>query len=302
MTKFSILKNKDYSLDLNINGEHLTNEIKETPIEPSTGEPRIIDTSPLYYGYSKGSSIFDFFLREWAGVDPETGVGLWNQYFDDKNNNGVLDTGTDTDADEDFGVNLIQYKNDNPNANIKRTTTSSFSDATLKYVNRSSIPTLRGAFRLGGHYKNFNLSTQFTYSIGGWAFDAQYSELMNDRFGAGASNFHKDIAKRWQNPGDITDVPRISDNFDRNVGSASTRWLTRSDFIALNNVQLGYTVPSKFFNNLGINYINIWVSGDNLFVATKRKGFNPNTSETGNTGRRLYAPLSTLNLGFRLKF
>jgi len=291
-----LLKTENASLDLTINGEHVNNEFKEMPIEPSTGAPRIIDTSEQYYGYSVGSSIFDFFLREWAGVDPETGVGQWNQYYDDTNSNGALDTG------EELDVNLVQYLDGNPNANIQKTTTASYADATLKYVDKSSIPKLRGAFRLAGRYKNFSLSTQFTYSLGGWAFDAQYAELMNDRFGAGANNFHKDISQRWQQAGDITDVPRISDNFDPNVGSASTRWLIRSDFIALNNVQLGYAIPSKFIASSGINNVNLWISGDNLFVASKRKGFNPNTSETGNTGRRLYAPLSTINFGARVKF
>lgn len=291
-----LIKSENGFLDLTVNGEHINNEIKTMPIEPSTGLPRIIDTSALYYGYSQGSSIFDFFLREWAGVDPTTGVGLWNQYYDDANSNGTLDTG------EELGVNLTQYLNDNPNANIESQTTTEFSDATLKYVGKSSIPKLRGAFRLAGQYKNFSLTTQFTYSLGGYAIDVQYSELMNDRFGAGANNFHKDIRSRWQQAGDITNVPRISDNFDTNVGSASTRWLIKSDYLALNNVQLGYSIPSDFLANTGINNVNLWISGDNLFVTTKRKGFNPQTSETGNTGRRLYAPLSTITLGARVKF
>ncbi|OEJ99292.1 SusC/RagA family TonB-linked outer membrane protein [Flavivirga aquatica] len=291
-----LIKTENAYLDFTINGERIKNEITKMPIEPSTNKPRIIDTSALYYGYSEGSSIFDFFLREWAGVDSNTGVSTWNQYFDDANSNGTLDTG------EELNVNLTQYLNDNPNANIEKQTTTNFSDATLKYVGKSSIPKLRGAFRLSGQYKNFSLSTQFTYSLGGWAFDAQYAELMNDRFGAGANNFHKDISQRWQQPGDITDVPRISDNFDTNVGSASTRWLIKSDYLALNNIRFGYSLPSKFLKNTGINSVNLSLTGDNLFVTSARKGFNPITSETGNTGRRLYAPLSNLSLGARVKF
>ncbi|GAB1856378.1 TonB-dependent receptor [Flavobacteriaceae bacterium MHTCC 0001] len=290
-----ILKSEDGFLDFTINGEHFNNEITQMPIDVD-GERKIIDNSALYYGYSKGRSIFDFFMREWAGVDPDTGVGLWNQYYDDANNNDILDDG------ETFQLTLPQYVASNPDANIKSQTTTEYSDATNTYIGKSSIPKLRGAFRFSGQYKNFSLTTQFTYSLGGYAFDSQYSELMNDRFGAGANNFHKDIRSRWQQPGDITDVPRISDNFDQNVGSISSRWLVKSDFLALNNVQLGYTLPSKFLTGTGINNLNFWVSGDNLFVSTKRKGFNPQTSENGNTARRLYAPLSTITMGARIKF
>ncbi|MEM0932355.1 MAG: SusC/RagA family TonB-linked outer membrane protein, partial [Bacteroidota bacterium] len=291
-----LIQSENATLDLTINGEHIDNEITTMPIEPSTGEPRIIDTSPAFFGYSRGRSIFDFFLREYAGVDPDTGVSLWNQYFDDGNGNGTLDDG---EASID---NLTQYLNDNPNANIASQTTTNYGAATLRYVDKSAIPTLRGAFRLAGTYKNFSLAAQFTYQFGGWAHDTQYSELMNDRFGIAANNFHTDIRRRWQRPGDITDVPRLSNGFDANQGSSSTRWLIRSDFIALNNVRFGYQVPSQLLSSTGLKSLNVWVSGDNLFVASERNGFNPLTSETGNTGRRLYAPLSTITMGVNVKF
>ncbi len=291
-----LIKTENASLDLTINGEHVNNEITTMPIEPSTGEPRIIDTSAPFFGYSQGRSIFDFFLREYAGVDPDTGVSLWNQYFNDGNGNGSLDDG------EESIDNLAQYLNDNPDANVASQTTSEFAQATLKYVDKSAIPTLRGAFRLAGTYKNFSLAAQFTYQFGGYAYDAQYSELMNDRFGIAANNFHTDIRRRWQRPGDITDVPRLSNGFDPQQGGQSTRWLIKSDFIALNNVRLGYQVPSQLLSNTGVKNINVWVSGDNLFIGSKRDGFNPTTSETGNTGRRLYAPLSTVTMGVNVKF
>ncbi|AWX43897.1 TonB-dependent receptor SusC [Flagellimonas maritima] len=295
-----LIQTENAKLDLTINGEHIDNEIVTMPlwVDPQTQElvPRPIDASPPLFAYSRGSSIFDFYLREYAGVDPETGVMLWNEYFNDANGNGTLDDGEESIAD------LFPYTLNNPDATIASQTTTRYADATLKYVDKSAIPTLRGAFRLAGSYKNFSLAAQFTYQFGGWAHDTQYSELMNDRFGAGSNNFHTDISRRWQQPGDITDVPRISDGFDQNIGSSSTRWLIKSDFIALNNVRLGYQVPTRLLSNTGLQNINVWVSGDNLYIGSKRDGFNPTTSETGNTGRRLYAPLSTVTMGVSVKF
>src|SRR5690606_6641430 len=55
-----LINTEDFQLDVNINGTHINNEITTMPIEPSTGEPRILDTSAPRYGYSKGSSIYDF--------------------------------------------------------------------------------------------------------------------------------------------------------------------------------------------------------------------------------------------------
>lgn len=291
-----LINKEDFKLDFSFNGEMIKNEILTMPLEPSTGLPRIVDTSADPYAYSKGSSIFDFYMREWAGVDPSDGSPMWYQYFNDTNSNNILDAGEDSIA------SLTSYLFDNPNANVQKQITHTYSEATDKYVGKSGIPDLRGAFRLNGTYKNFNFATQFTYSVGGWAYDYQYAELMSDRFGAVGNNYHTDISDRWSQPGDITNVPRLSDAIDQNSTSTSTRFLTSTDYLALNNVSIGYNVPEKFLNNTGVNSLNIWFSGDNLFVTTARTGFNPSTRENGNSGRRMYAPMSTFTMGVKVKF
>jgi len=286
----------DFKLDLTVNGELINNEIVTMPIEPSTGLPRTLDTSAGDYAYSKGSSIYDFYLREWAGVNADNGAPQWYQYFNDANGNGTLD------SDEDSISSMTEYLNDNPDATIAKQITDTYADATDKYVGKSGIPDLRGAFRLSGVWKNFNFATQFTYSVGGYAIDYQYGELMSDRFGAVGNNFHTDISDRWQQPGDVTDVPRLADAYDSNSTSTSTRFLTKTDYFALNNATIGYTVPNNMLDKIGVDNVNLWVSGDNLFMNTAREGFNPTTSESGNSGRRLYAPLTTFTLGVRVKF
>ena len=54
--------------------------------------------------------------------------------------------------------------------------------------------------------------------------------------------------------------------------------------------------------NSGIDALNLWVSGDNLFIKTARNGFNPSVRETGSSARRIYAPATTITLGVRVKF
>src|SRR5690606_28276539 len=68
-----IIRKNDFTLSATLNGEILDNEIKTMPIEPSTGLPKYIDTAPNSFAYSNGHSIFDFYMREWAGVDPADG-------------------------------------------------------------------------------------------------------------------------------------------------------------------------------------------------------------------------------------
>ena len=290
-----MVRTEDFNLSLNVNGEVLNNEIITMPIDPSTGLPKLIDNSPGLYAYSVGSSLFDFYTREYAGVDPANGRPLWYQYFDDSNANGILDEG-------EAGIpQMNQYLFDNPDAVVAKRVTDTYANATEKYVGKSGIPDLRGALRLEGNWKNFTFSTQFIYSIGGYAYDAQYGELMSDRFGAAGNNFHKDIAGRWQNPGDITDVPRLGDALDINSTSGSTRFITSTDYLALNNAVIGYNIPGEWLGN-SIDFANIYFSGDNLFVKTARTGYLPNTRESGSSGRALYAPLTTITMGVRVKF
>lgn len=291
-----LIQTTDFNLDLNINGEVLTNEITAMPLDPSTGEERILDPSNSPFAWSKGSSIFDIYVREYAGVDPSNGAPLWYRYFDDVNGNGVFDNG-------DVSIeSMVPYLAENPNATVERTVTDTYSQATDKYIGKDAIPDVRGGIRIGGNFKGFNFSTQFVYSIGGYAIDFQYAELMSDRFGAVGNNFHSDILSRWQRPGDITDVPALTDNRFVNATSLSDRFVTSTDYLALNNALVGYTFSDKVLGDSGIDFVNIFVSGDNLFVKTAREGFLPNTSESGNSGRRLYAPLTTVTAGVRVKF
>lgn len=304
------MNNDNFKLDLSFNGEMLINEMIAMPLDISTGKQKVIDSNSSNdgsYAFAEGHSIFDFYMREWAGVDPADGAPMWYQYYDDKNNNNVLDSDEgDFVVDDGTGQNLntssslYEYKQIATDMNIKRLVTKTYSDATEVFINKSFIPDLRGAFRLSGQFKGFDFTTQFTYSLGGYAYDGQYAELMSDRFGAAGNNFHKDIANRWQNPGDITDVPILSDNNITNSTSNSTRFIISTDYLALNNARIGYTIPN--IPNSGIDVINIWVSGDNLFNKTGREGFNPMVREIGSSARRIYAPATTITMGVRVKF
>lgn len=307
-----LVDNKDFTLDLSVNGEIVNNEIITMPLDPATNEPQLLTPSG-FYARSEGRSIFDFYMREWAGVDPADGAPMWYQYYDDVNNNGVLDAGEPSSYSSGSWVpadatvtnntgSIVEYQIKVPGANIKKTVTKTYADASDVYADKSAIADVRGAFRLSGKLGNFNFGTQFTYSLGGYAYDAQYAELMSDRFGAVGNNYHKDIANRWQNPGDITDVPALTDNAIVNGTSTSTRFITSTDFIALNNVNIGYNIPKQYLDKISVQTVNIWFSADNLFNATARQGFLPSTSESGNSGRRLYAPMTTMTLGVRVKF
>lgn len=289
-----LLKGKDYYLDLSINGESFKNKITKMPIDPTTGLQKPLDIQE-HYGWSVGHSVYDFYLREFAGVDPADGRSQWTSYYLDENNNGMLDPNEQI-------ASLSDFENPN-NLEVKKTTTKNYAQATQFYSGKSAIPKLRGAISLRAGYRNFDLSVQLLYSIGGYAYDAAYAALMGNGT-VGGNNWHNDIYQRWQKEGDQTDVPRISNNAgtDQNVTSRSTRFLTKADYIGLNNIRLGYTFQSAKIKTLGLSNLGIWVSGDNLWYRTGRQGLYPGTDEAGLSDMYRYAPLSTFSAGLKAKF
>ena len=288
-----ILNKKNFKLDLSLNGEVLNNELTLMPIEPATGNPKILDQAGNY-GRSKGHSLYDFYLREWAGVDAANGNALWNQYYHDANDNGTVDAGEGISS-------LTEYKAANPNNKVSKTTTTVYANATEKYIGKSVIPAVRGAFNLKAKVYGFDISTQFAYSLGGYAYDGRYAGLLSNSQ-AGASQYSVDVRNSWKAPGDITDVPKLQSGVNPQVNTSSSRFVTSTDYLALNNVRVGYNIPSKFLTKAGLSSVNLWMSGDNLFLMSTRKGFDPRTSETGAQSTYTYAPLTTLTLGVRVKF
>jgi hypothetical protein len=218
---------------------------------------------------------------------------MWKVYYTDNDNNGEFTAGEQISS-------MALFTNPD-NKEIKESTTKTYSQATQYYVGKSAIPAIRGAFNLRTGYKGFDLSAQVLYSLGGYAYDGAYATLMsNDPIGG--NNWHKDIHNSWQKPGDVTDVPRINNDLDANVVSTSTRFLTKANYLMLNNVRLGYNFKSDWIKAFGAQALSVWVSADNLAIASARRGFNPSTHQAGASSMYRYSPLSTISGGLRVRF
>jgi len=283
-----LINSGDMRLDLRINGGNYKNAITQMPVDESTGEEKVIEIQGAY-AYSEGHSIYDFYVREYAGVDPETGLSQWNRYYNEVN------------GEKDYIPDMETYLDANTINELGVETTTEYSQATKKYVGKTVIPTLSGGFGLDFFYKGFEFTSQFAYSFGGHSYDNIYATLMGNNL-PGKVNWSKDILNRWQESGDITDVPRLSADFDKNVNSISSRFITSNAYLNLTNIRLSYTLPAQLTKTLGINRTSVWLSGDNLFLLTAREGFIPMGAESGSSSTVRYAPLSTVTTGIKLQF
>ena len=160
---------------------------------------------------------------------------------------------------------------------------------------------LFGGFGTTFQFYGFDLSVNLNFQIGGLARDYVYASLMHTG-AATATNWHKDIYKAWTPTNTQTDVPRFKDNETYAQNALSSRFITNASYLNLQNVNFGYTLPSKLTRKMGIETIRIYFSGENLGFVSMRKGFDPRYNIAGYTNPELYSPIRTLSGGIKLVF
>ena len=214
------------------------------------------------YIYKVGGSLYNAYVRRFAGVDPETGKGLYYVKVLDEEGNWT-------------GENEV---------------TSVFTEAS-QYDVGTTLPKVFGGFGTSLNAYGFDFSVQCSFQLGGKYYDGTYQAMMLTQSGAGNA-IHKDILNAWTPENTNTDVPRLDG--DATVGqTAVDRFFVSSNYLSLNNVTIGYTFPKRWTEKLDIAGLRIYVSGDNLAVLTARKGVDPRYS----LGIGSYTSGSGLNSG-----
>ncbi|RNC63325.1 SusC/RagA family TonB-linked outer membrane protein [Proteiniphilum sp. X52] len=278
---YQIVKQKDWSLSMAVNGTFLTNKIVSLPED--NRENGIIDGSKKLY---EGKSRYEFWLRQWYGVNPANGDGLY--YFDTEAYN------------ESDGTMTAAARNSIVEIDGKQLT-NSYSYAKYDFSG-SSIPKLYGGFSFNIRYKSFTLTPMFSYSIGGKILDLNYASLMSmSNYGY---SMHEDVKKAWRKEGDISDVPRLerNDTHATNIGqSYSTRWLVSASYLNFRSLSLAYELPRNLVKAYDLSNIRLNLSAENLFMMKARAGLNPQGNYNGLTYHE-YMPARILTFGLNLSF
>lgn len=266
-----LLKTKDVSWNLDINLGHFRNKIKELPQEfIVNGNKR----------WEVGRSIYDFWIEEYAGVNPDNGKSQW--YYN------VIQT--DTDGNEMYD------SNGDPVLTGEKGVTDSYSLADRYYVG-SSIPDLFGGVSNSISFYGFDLSVLLSFGIGGKVMDQPYQWLLHS--GLFGTDFHRDVLNRWTPENTNTDVPAV--NGDQYTNRRSTRFLTDASYLSVRNVSFGYQVPSRLVSKINLAFVGLRLTADNLALVSARRGLDPRQSFSGYIGR-LYVPIRTISVGLDVQF
>ena len=149
------------------------------------------------------------------------------------------------------------------------------------YLIGNALPTWYGGLSNNFKYQNFDLGVNLSFSGGNYIMNGTRATLLDQR----AYNNSVEILNRWQKPGDITDIPRLVYNDQLSSGSSfpvSTN-AEKADFLRLQNLSLGYRIPTALFGKSGITSARVYVQGSNLFLITKYTGTDPESSVNGNS-------------------
>lgn len=123
-------------------------------------------------------------------------------------------------------------------------------------------------------YKRFDLNFLFTFQSGNKIYDDGGKYQMGGRLGSW--NQRREILSRWQRPGDITNVPKVSLIEGGNAdNSNSSRFLYDVSFLRLRTVSLGYNIPPSVLKRAKIVSARFYVSAQNILTFTKYAGWDP---------------------------
>jgi hypothetical protein len=209
------IKRENLSWSTSFNITKLRNEITEV----APGTTQVV-----------GFSWYDYYIREYAGIDPQDGIGMF--YMDDENGNKV--------------------------------TTKDYNKATLYNIG-NRLQDYTGGIRSDLKYRNFDFSVLASFGIGGDFYDGNYQSLMGGIRGLGA-NASTDLLDSWRaSNANTTDLPilRTVENY---ANSASTRFLYDHTFLRVRNITVGYNFSPSILEQVKLRNARIYFNVQNPFT------------------------------------
>lgn len=312
-----IIRTQDLKWSFNADASFLKNKILKLPKNQNV---------PASWWFL-GKSLYENYYVDFVGVDQTTGQALYDMnpsspdfYSYDDDNNYVFDedyyNGQLAAASEQGALVQIDGK--------YYTTMPAYAG---RKIMGTALPTVYGSFGTSLSWKGVNVGMLFTYSLGGKSYDSNYAGLMSTSMNASA--YHKDLLKAWSekpagladhtagtatvgeteinfmkgSPADVNPdgIPQLNTTNNGYNNAASSRFLTSNNYLVFKNLNISYDFPSNWVQTLKMQNLNLGFSVDNLFIASKRKGFNPQYSFNGDQGA-YFVPTRTFNFQLTVKF
>ena len=262
----TLIRTKDFEWGLNLNFTAYKNEITSIADKNKT---QTVEGSEGYasgsYFYGEGESLYTFYMPKYAGVD-ENGKSMFYK------------------TEEDGSI----------------TTTTTPGEATY-YLCGTALPWAYGGFGTRFSYKGFDLAVDFNYQLGGQIYDSDYAGMMGITSTGRGSAIHADLLNSWTEENPNTNIPKLIID-DTSATTTSDRFLIGASYLSLQNLNFGYTFPTKMTSKVGIGKLRVYLTATNLWLWSKRQGLDPRQSITGGASSAYYSAMRTISGGISVTF
>lgn len=262
----TLIRTKDFEWGLNLNFTAYKNEITSIADKNKT---QTVEGSEGYangsYFYGEGESLYTFYMPKYAGVD-ENGKSMFYK------------------TEEDGSI----------------TTTTTPGEATY-YLCGTALPWAYGGFGTRFSYKGFDLAVDFNYQLGGQIYDSDYAGMMGITSSGRGYAIHADLLNSWTEENPNTNIPKLVID-DTSATTTSDRFLTSASYLSLQNLNFGYTFPTKMTSKVGIGKLRVYLTATNLWLWSKRQGLDPRQSITGGASSAYYSAMRTISGGISVTF
>ena len=267
--EYEIFKNNDWRVAVNANVSRNVNEIVELPKNLSQ-ETYTFGNGNYASRLETGTPIGSFFGYKYKGVYQNT----QQTYARDAAGNVMNNAGNQPIVMRN-GANTLCYPGDAMYEDINHDGVIDQYD--IVYIG-NGMPIMTGGGGLSLKYKTWTLTTLFHGRFGQKVINRA---RMNSEAMYGTDNQSKATLRRWRSEGDDTDIPRALYKYGYNY-LGSDRFVEKASYLRLKTLSLNYSIPKAVCQRWGINNLNLFVTGYDLFTWTKYTGQDPEVSLPSN--------------------
>lgn len=190
------------------------------------------------------NSIYSIYTNKYVGIDSDDGKEQWS----------YIDNTRDQDG------NIISSN---------KVITKNYYESQRQIVG-NIMPDFYGGISNTLSYKNFSLFMNMSFSIGGKMFDYNYIKLCNYENLHENGQVHKDLLDYWTKEGQKSKYPELRTYKRYN----DSRYIINSSYLSINNINLSYTVNTRFIKSIGIKSLAVNFNIENAFQFNHRQGMN----------------------------
>jgi hypothetical protein len=244
----NIINKNKWRWDVGFNIGFNRNRVTELP----NHEAFLQTASSVHQQVKEGQDIYTWYMKEWAGVDPENGDPLW--YVVDADGNYVLD---------DAG---------------NKTTTNDY-NATQEHAVAKATPLFSGGLNTTLSWNGIfvHVNTNFMYGNKIYNYTRHSTDADGSYLGYNQLSITNSTQgwKRWENPGDIATHPKAQLNGNKSANQISSRYLEDGSYFRIKNLTVGYDFPTKWISKAHMTKCRVYFSADNLWTASRFSGMDP---------------------------